>query len=200
MKRILLVDSSPRGDQSTTRKLSNAIVKKIEEKYPNSSVIHRDLTLNPLPHLDPCHLSAFFNSPEQHTDDDKRAIKDSNDLIRDLIHSDIVVIGIPMWNFSIPSVLKAWIDHLARAGRTFRYTDKGPEGLVTGKQVYLAIGSGGIYSEGPAKSMDFVEPYMRTALSFLGMKDVSVVRVEGVAIPNVKEHAMEKAIASIQIH
>jgi FMN-dependent NADH-azoreductase len=199
MKKILLIDSSPRGEMSYTRKLSQAVIEKIKKKYPNSTVIHRDLTTSPLPHVDPFHLNAFFNSPEQHTEDDKRAIRDSNEIIRDLLHSDTLVIGIPMWNFSIPSVLKAWIDHLARAGKTFRYTPSGPEGLVTGKKVYLAIGSGGVYSEGPAKNMDFVEPYMRAILGFLGMKDVSVIRVEGVAMPDLQDKALDKAVASIEI-
>jgi FMN-dependent NADH-azoreductase len=104
-----------------------------------------------------------------------------------------------VYNFSIPSVLKAWFDHLARAGKTFKYTANGPEGLVKGKKIYLAIASGAIFSEGEMKSYDFVEPYLRVVLGFLGMTDVTTIRVEGVAIPGLKETALERAVASIAI-
>jgi FMN-dependent NADH-azoreductase len=104
-----------------------------------------------------------------------------------------------MYNFSIPSTLKAWLDHIVRPGLTFSYSEKGPEGLVKGKKVYLILSTGGIYSEGPMKPHDFVEPYLRFMLGFIGLTDITVFRVEGLAIPGIKETAMEKAIAGISL-
>ena len=103
-----------------------------------------------------------------------------------------------MYNFGIPSTLKAWIDHIVRAGVTFRYSDGFPEGLIKNKKVYLAISSGGVYSEGPMKSYDFTEPYLRTALGFIGLTDITVFRVEGTFVPGVKETALPKAIDSVK--
>jgi FMN-dependent NADH-azoreductase len=114
--------------------------------------------------------------------------------------ADAVVLGVPIYNFAIPSALKTWIDHVARVGRTFKYGAHGsPEGLVKGKKVYLAVASGGIYSEGPMKAFDFAEPYLKAVLGFLGMTDIRTFRAEGTAIPNIKETALAKAIESVRI-
>ncbi len=110
--------------------------------------------------------------------------------------ADTIVIGAPRYNFGIPSTLKAWVDHIARAGVTFRYT---AEGLVKGKKVYVAMSSGGIYSEGPTAGYDFVAPYLKAVLGFLGMTDVTVVRAEGTAFPNLQPTALEKGLASADI-
>ena len=104
-----------------------------------------------------------------------------------------------MYNFGIPSTLKSWIDHLARAGMTFQYTADGPQGLVNGKKVYVAMASGGIYSEGPTVSHDFVAPYLKAVLGFLGMTDVTVVRAEGVAMPAVRDSAVAKALSNFSV-
>jgi FMN-dependent NADH-azoreductase len=109
------------------------------------------------------------------------------------------VIGAPLYNFTIHSALKAWIDHITRAGVTFGYGESGPIGLVTGKKVYVAMSSGGVYSEGPSTANDFVAPYLKAFLGFLGMKDVTVFRAEGLKVPGIKEHALEKAMDSIAI-
>lgn len=111
----------------------------------------------------------------------------------------MIVIGVPMYNFGIHSTLKAWIDHIARSGQTFRYTDKGPEGLIKNKKVYLAISSGGVYSEGPMKAFDFTESYLRTTLGFLGMTNIASFRVEGLAMPDLKETALDKALQNIEV-
>lgn len=199
MKKVLVIEASPRGNQSATRQVAQAIVERIKTKYKEVAVKTRDLSANPLPHLDPARLSAFYSDPKDHTENDKRAIKDSDDAIAELFEADTIVISAPMWNFSVPSVLKSWIDHVSRAQKTFRYSASGPEGLLTGKKVYLSIASGGIYSDGPMKAMDFVDPYLRAVFSFLGMKDVTTVRAEGLGIPGVQENATQKAIASISI-
>jgi FMN-dependent NADH-azoreductase len=199
MTKILLIDSSPRRNASFSRKLSRAIVEKLKAKDPTSSVSTRDLTLRPMPHLEEAHLAAFFAPAEKHTAEDKRAIQYSDEAIAEILHADVIVLGVPMYNFGIPSVLKAWIDHLARAGKTFKYSEKGPEGLVKGKKLYLAIATGGVYSEGAMKAYDFTEPYLRTVFGFLGMTDVTTFRVEGVAVPGAQDAALEKAIGLIKI-
>src|SRR5690606_13185688 len=112
--------------------------------------------------------------------------------------ADIIVIGVPMYNFSIHSTLKAWIDHIMRAGVTFKYTEDGPVGLLGNKKVYLAIASGGVYS-GDRKQFDFTEPYLRAALGFIGITDITTYRVEGVAIPGIQEDAYSKAIEAIAV-
>ncbi len=124
-------------------------------------------------------------------------IKQSDEAVREILDADIIVINAPMWNFSVPSALKAWIDHISRSGVTFTYSDKGPVGSVKGKKVYVVIASGGIYSEGPSKAVDFVEPYLKSVLGFLGMTDLTTYRVEGLSIPGVMETAFQKAVDSI---
>jgi FMN-dependent NADH-azoreductase len=104
-----------------------------------------------------------------------------------------------MYNFGIASTLKSWIDHIARANKTFRYSEKGPEGLVKNKKVYLAISTGGVYSDGPMKAYDFTEPYLRAVLGFMGMTNLTAYRVEGVNMPALKESALQKAIDSIAL-
>ena len=114
--------------------------------------------------------------------------------------ADIIVIGAPLYNFSIHSSLKAWIDHIVRAGITFKYDENGANGLVTGKKVYVAFSSGGIYSEGPWKPFDFVEPYLKHILGFIGLTDITIFRVEGTNIPVVQDTALEKGISSIHLN
>jgi len=199
MKNILVIESSVTGGTSHSRKLTHEIVEKLTAQHADANVKIYDLVEKSAPHLDPTLLAAFFTPPEKQTDAHKQMLAYSEEAIADLMNADVIVIGAPMYNFSIPSVLKAWIDNIARAGRTFRYSEHGPEGLVKGKKVFLAVASGGIYSEGMMKPMDFVEPYLRAVFSFLGMTDVTTIRVEGVAIPDVKETAFEKAVQSLKI-
>lgn len=197
MKNILVVESSQSGEASFSRKLTREIVGRLIEKNPGIEVRTHDLAAKPFPHLTGAHLGAFFTAPDKHTDAQKQLVSHSEEAIADIMAADAIVIGVSMYNLSIPSVLKAWIDHVSRAGRTFRYGANGPEGLVKGKKVYLAIASGGVYSQGPSKSYDFSEPYLRAALGFLGMTDVTVFRVEGVAIPGLKETALDRAFESV---
>jgi len=199
MAKILNIISSPRGAASNSIKLANAIVDKLREKDPAAAVETKDLTSSPFPHLEEAHLNAFFTPIEHHTEANKEAIRHSDEAIKEIMNADILVIGAPMYNFGIPSVLKAWFDHVGRAGITFKYTANGPEGLVTGKKAYIAVTTGGIYSSGDAMAADFVTPYIKTFLGFIGITDVTVVRAEGFAIPGVQETALEKAIDSIAI-
>jgi FMN-dependent NADH-azoreductase len=194
MKKILNITSSATGENSFSGKLSTAIVEKLQLKYPDSSLQKLNLGKNPLPHLDEVHLAAFFTPENLQTEDDKEVIKISSDAIKETMEADIIVISVPLYNFGIPSTLKSWIDHIARAGITFTYTENGPEGLIKNKKVYLAIASGGIYSEGPMKPFDFTEVYLRAVLGFLGMTDITVFRVEGTVIPEIKDMAVTKAL------
>jgi len=197
--KILHLISSPRGEASFSIKLGNAIVGKLQAANADSTVNVHSLVKAPFPHLEESHLNSFFTPVESRTSEMLEAVKHSDQAIAELQDADAIVIGVPMYNFSIHSTLKAWIDHIARAGITFRYTENGPEGLVKGKKVYLAISTGGIYSEGAMKSYDFTEPYLRAVLGFLGMTDITAYRVEGVNMPQYKDNALEKGISSIEI-
>lgn len=197
MKRILHLISSPRGSESLSIKLAEATISKIQERYPDSEVDTVDLIKTHVPHLDTAHLRSFYTPAETLTPEDQDAIRYSDHAISQLLAADVIVIGAPLYNFGIHSSLKAWIDHIARAGKTFSYGEKGPEGLVKNKKVYIAMSSGGVYSEGPYKTNDFVSSYLTTVLGFLGMTDLTVFRVEGINIPGLKEGALDRAIESI---
>lgn len=200
MKKILHLKSSLMGDASYSIKLGNAIVEKIQKKYPNTTVEELDLVESEIPYLTPAVLRTLFIPTEQLTEEDKKRSSLSNDLVKQLLNADIIVIGAPLINFTIHSSLKSWIDHITRAGITFGYDQDGrPIGMVTGKKVYVAMASGGVYSEGPGKANDFVVPYLRAFLGFLGMTDLTIFRAEGLKVPGIKETAMQKAIESISI-
>lgn len=196
--KILHLTSSPRGEASMSIKLGNAVVEKLKEENPDSTLIVHDLANTPFPHLEEVHLASFFTPAENFTPELTDAIKHSDEAIAELKAADVIVIGVPMYNFGISSTLKAWIDHIARAGQTFRYTEKGPEGLIKDKKIYLAIATGGVYSQGPATAYDFTEPYLRHTLGFLGMTDITVFRVEGLALADVKENALSKALQQVE--
>lgn len=199
MKKILNIVSSPRGAASNSIQLADALIGKLKAANPGSTVTEKNLGNAGFPHLEEAHIAAFYTPQEQRSPANIEAIRHSDEAIQQLFDADIIVIGAPMYNFSIPSSLKAWIDHISRAGVTFSYGANGPEGLVKGKKIYLVISTGGIYTEGVMKGYDFIEPYLKSLLSFLGMSDITVVRVEGVSIPGVQDTAMEKAISSISL-
>ncbi|MGF7080969.1 FMN-dependent NADH-azoreductase [Mucilaginibacter sp. UYCu711] len=199
MKRILYLTSSIQGSQSYSIKLGNAIVEKAKEKYPDSTVEEVNLVDLEIPHLNPDILRSMFTPGDQLTAKEKESLRYSDSAVKQLLAADIIVIGAPLYNFTIHTALKAWIDHITRAGVTFGYSENGPIGLVTGKKVYVAMSSGGVYSEGPGKANDFVAPYLKAFLGFLGMTDLVVFRAEGLKIPVIKEHALDRAIDSIVI-
>ncbi|HEX8268472.1 MAG TPA: NAD(P)H-dependent oxidoreductase [Flavobacterium sp.] len=200
MKRILHLKSSLLGSDSHSIRLGNAIVDQIVQKYPDSTCEELDLIESEIPHLTPVALHSMF-SPAENLPEEQSAISSLSDiLVAQLLQADIIVMGAPLINFTIPSQLKAWIDHVTRPGKTFSYgADGRPAGLVVNKKIYIAMASGGVYSEGPGKANDFVVPYLQAFLGFLGMTDISVFRAEGLKVPGIKEHAMEKAIGSIVI-
>jgi FMN-dependent NADH-azoreductase len=200
MKHILHLKSSLQGAASYSIKLGHAIVEKIQDKYPGSTMEELNLVDMDIPHLTPNTLRTLFTPAEQLTEQDKQSNGLSDELVEQLLAADIIVIGAPLINFTIHTSLKAWIDHVTRPRKTFSYGEDGrPIGLVTGKKIYIAMSSGGVYSEGPGKANDFVAPYLTAFLGFLGMTDLTVIRAEGLKVPGIKEVAMGKAIDSILI-
>ena len=193
MNNILLVQSSPRGTASLSQKVARAIVDDLQSRYPHANIVVRDLSQNPPPHVGLDFITGGYAPPEKRTPDQAKAIAVSDALIDELLAADVIVLAAPMHNFGLPSTLKAWIDHVARAGRTFSYGSNGPEGLVKGKRAILVLARGGVYSNGPAKAFDFQEPYLRSVLGFIGITDVSVVHVEGVGQSTI---GPEKAVAA----
>jgi FMN-dependent NADH-azoreductase len=199
MKKVLSIISSPRGTASYSIQLAQALLDQIVAVYPGSTVQTTDLVKLDFPHLEEAHLTAFFTPADQRNQKDKEAIRHSDEAIKEIKEADILIIGAPMYNFGIPSTLKAWLDHIIRPGLTFSHSEKGVEGLIKGKKAYIVLASGGIFSEGPMKPNDFVEPYLRFILGFIGITDITTFRVEGSAIPGLKETALEKAIAGITL-
>lgn len=192
MTRILHVNSSVRHADSISRKVTAEFLNKWQAKEPNTVIVERDLAANPLPHLTEQTLGAFFTAPEKRTAEQAKIAKLSESLVQELFDADVIVIGAPMYNFSITSGLKAWIDHVARAGITFKYGESGPVGLLTGKKVYIFTSRGGIYSHGPAAVLDFHGTYLRAVLGFIGLTDVTFIHSEGLSMG---EASLEKALA-----
>jgi FMN-dependent NADH-azoreductase len=182
MANVLYINSSVRSSGSLSRQLSAEFVAKWQANHPGDTIVERDLAANPVPHLTEEMLGAFFTAPEQRSAAQAETVQLSDELVDEVLAADVIVIGAPMYNFSVPSGLKAYIDHIARAGRTFKYTETGPVGLVTGKKVYVFTASGGVYSEGPAAGYDFLATYLKAVLGFLGLADISFIRAEGVAL------------------
>jgi FMN-dependent NADH-azoreductase len=187
MSNVLLIHSSVFGENSQSLGLARDFLK----RYPHRSVVERALTPQTMPHLDGATFAAMGNPTGAAL---------SDELIAELEAADTIVLAVPMYNFSIPSTLKAWIDHVARRGRTFRYTEKGPEGLLKDKKVFVLVARGGLYSKGaPAAAFDFQEPYLRTVLGFLGLTDATFVHLEGLAMgPEAANANRDKALAEIE--
>jgi FMN-dependent NADH-azoreductase len=193
------IDSSVLGENSVSRALSAGIVARLVELHPGLEVNYLDLAANAPGHLSPKHLGARFGFDPT----DAAVLADiaiGDEYIRTLFESDILVIGVPMYNFGLPTQLKAWVDRLLVAGRTFRYTAEGlPESLVPkGKKVFLASARGGIYTPpNPAAALEHQESHLTALLGFIGLTDVTVIRAEGVAVPEVKPAAVASAHAEI---
>jgi len=177
---ILHVDASASdGETSHTRRLTRELIDRLKAANPDAVVTYRDVVADPLPHVDMTIRHAWL--PEN-SDDATYAetLGRSKPLVDEIKAADVVVIGSPMYNFSVPSTLKAWIDHVSIAGQTFRYTAEGPRGLLKGK-AYLVLSSGGIYSQGPFAANDHLATYLEAILRFLGIADIEVIRAEGIA-------------------
>lgn len=188
--RILQINASARSAGSNSTRLADGIVARLLAKHPEALVELRDLARDPHPVIDEAALGALFTPAEQRTPAQAARVALDDALIAQLQAADVVVLGVPMYNLNAPVQFKTWIDAIARAGVTFRYTEKGPEGLVKGKKVYVALARGGIYRDTP---IDAQVPYLKNVLGFLGMTDVEFIYAEGLAMG---ADAVEKAFAS----
>ena len=183
MPTLLHISVSPRGSYSISRRLSDAAVETWRRRNPGGRVIERDLAKTQLTFVDLDWITGAFTPPEQHNESHKKALALSEELVSELVEADEIILGTPMYNFAIPAALKAWIDHVVRAGKTFRYTPAGkPEGLLDGKnkKVLAIIASGGSYVEGSGLSaLDYEVPYLRFMFGFMGITDVRFMQAGG---------------------
>lgn len=196
MTTLLQIKASISHDQGLSSQLANNFVAAYRKSHPHAKVLVREVaSAEPVPHLNGERFGAFIAKPEARTDAQHAVVAYSDALIDELKRADIVVIGLPMYNFGVPSQLKAYFDHIARAGVTFKYTATGPVGLLTGKKVYVFAARGGLYAGSP---LDTQTGYVRDFLAFLGMRDVQFVYAEGLAVsPESREAGLAKAAAEI---
>src|SRR5258706_3304265 len=187
---ILQINSSIFSEGGQSSRLADQLVERLRGQNPGASLTVRDLAREPVPHLDAQRFQAFLEKPESRNDLQKAVVAYSDGLIAQLRRADVIVLGLPMYNFGVPSQLKAWFDHIARAGLTFKYTEKGAVGLLTGKKAYIAAARGGLYAGTPA---DTQSAYVKSFLAFLGIGDVEFVYAEGLAI---SAESREKSLAA----
>ncbi len=177
---ILIVSSSAQGDASVSNRLATHFTAQLEAAHPGSRVTVRDVGRHPLPHLAEDTIVGIRGDAQSQAEHATRQISD--DLLTEVREADLVVIASPMYNFGISSTLKTWFDYVLRAGVTFKYTEAGPLGLLTGKRAIVILSRGGLYREGPAKAFDSQEPHLRTLLGFIGITDVTFIRAERLAM------------------
>jgi FMN-dependent NADH-azoreductase len=194
MKTLLHVKSSLFGDQGQSAQLAGSFISRWSEKNPEGSVIERDLAADPVPHLDGFRMGAL-NTPEaDRTPEQQAVVALADQLLAEVKSADVIVIGLPMYNFSVPSQLKSWFDHLARAGVTFQYTATGVEGLIEDRPVYLISTRGGVYGD---EGSNMQISYVKQLLSFMGLNNQQLVVAEGLALDDQREAALEKARAAL---
>jgi FMN-dependent NADH-azoreductase len=181
---ILQIKSSLFGDDGQSSRLANEFVAALLERNPGAELVVRDLVRDPVPHFDPSRLAAL--GAKEATPEQRAVVAYSDALVAELRRADVLVLGLPMYNFGVPSQLKAWYDHVARAGITFRYTANGPEGLLTGKKAYIFAARGGEYAAG---GNDWQARFVRVILGFIGITDVEFVLAEGLAISEARKQA-----------
>jgi FMN-dependent NADH-azoreductase len=200
MKQMLMIEISPRGLDSASRAVADTLAARLCSLYPSAQLVRRDLATEPLPHLDGTTLRAISTKDPDEAARLHEAARLSDALTDELLASDLLVTATPMWNFGIPSALKAWIDLVVRPGRTFQYAEGGVRGLAKDKRAILVLASGGVFTDGPWQSWDYVEPYLRQILGFIGVTDVQTVRAQGMNIPALAPDAVpgaQKAVAEL---
>ncbi len=193
---ILVVSSSANGDASVSNGLVARFVDSVRETNPAAHVVLRDVGTNPLPHLTSATVAAIKGEPATPAELEARTLSDA--LIAELQQADLILIASPMYNFGMSSTLKAWFDHVLRAGVTFRYTENGPEGLLKGKRTVVIESRAGFYSEGAGSAMDGQEPHIRILLGFMGLDEVTWIRAEKLAFgPEAAEQAIGEAAEAL---
>jgi FMN-dependent NADH-azoreductase len=195
MNTLLQINASIHGVNGQSTQLANRFVAAWRARNPRAHIVHRDLALNPVPHLTAERFAAFLTPPEKRDAAQQDVAQYSDTLIDELKRADVIVLGLPMYNFGLPSQLKAYFDHIARVGHTFRYTAQGPVGLLGDKKVYVFAARGGLYAGG---ALDTQTPYVRDFLRFLGLTDVEFVYAEGLAVgEEQRESSLNSARAQI---
>jgi len=196
MKKLLQINASLFSGNGQSSTMSNQFVAGWREAHPDGEVTLRDLGADPVPHLTAQRFGALIAKPEERNAEQQVVVDFSDALIDEIRNADVIALGLPMYNFGIPSALKAYFDHIARAGVTFRYTEKGPVGLLTGKKVYVFAARGGLYAGSP---LDTQSGYVRDFLRFIGIDDVEFVYAEGLNMGDAsKQAALNNAQAAIQ--
>ncbi|MGY3211852.1 FMN-dependent NADH-azoreductase [Mucilaginibacter sp. HD30] len=198
MKNILMVTSSASGENSNSNWLASLLVEKLSAGYEDLAITARAVGTDPLPYLNAGMVNAIFLPEDLHSETHRASLQLSSSLIAELMSAEVIIIGLPMYNFGIPAALKSWLDHIVRPGKTFNYTEKGVEGLVRGKSVLLAISTGGNYTDGPLQAFDFTESYLVSVLNFIGINDIKTFRIEGTAIPGGITTARAKAEQQVE--
>ncbi len=180
MPSLLKLDVSPRGDASYSRQLGQTFLQSWQAKHPDSTVVTRDLAKSQPTYVDVQWIGGAYTPPDQHTAEHKAALKLSGEIVAEVQAADTILITTPMYNFQVPAVLKAWIDHLVRVGITVNYTDKGPVGTLTGKKVIVIVASAGAYEKGThSENYDMLTPYLKHVLGFTGLTDVTFLSAGG---------------------
>ncbi len=180
MPTLLKIDVSPRGDNSISRKLGQQFAQQWQQSHSGGSIVTRDLATSTLPYVDLPWIAGAYTPPDKHTAEHKEALKVSDELIAELLAADEILISTPMYNFAVPAVLKAWIDHIVRNNVTFAVGPEGYKGLVNGKKATVIVASGGVYTAGaPAESYNAETPYLRLVLGFIGITDITFVLAGG---------------------
>ncbi|WP_426414910.1 FMN-dependent NADH-azoreductase [Aestuariirhabdus sp. LZHN29] len=193
MSNVLVINSSLRREGANSTNLTETFLRQWREQNPQDHIVQRDMATDPIPHLDEAVVGAFFTPAEQRDDQQQALVKRSDELVRELQESDVLVLGVPMYNFGIPSTLKSWIDHIARAGLTFTYTEQGPKGLLEGKRAYVLAARGGHYQ---GTSKDTQTSYLKDVLAFIGITDVHFVYAEGL---NMGGESFSEAISGAEL-
>lgn len=176
MANVLVIESSARQQGSVSRQLTEQFIANWQAAHPADQIKVRDLAVDQVPHLDANLLGGWMTPAAQQSEAEQAALARSNLLTDELLNADVLVLAAPMYNFAIPSTLKAWLDHVLRAGVTFKYTETGPQGLLSGKRAFVLTARGGVYAGGPA---DHQEPYLRQVMGFIGINDVTFIHAEG---------------------
>ena len=196
MTKLLVVETSPRGDYSISRNMTRRFVADWQAAHPDGEVIDRDLMETDLPFVTAPWLQAYFTPPEQHSPEMKKALRLSDELVGEVLAADHVVIATPVYNYNVPAALKAWIDHIVRKGLTLGVDGSG---LVTGKKATVLLASGGVYTEGsPIRNRDIATQYLRLILGVIGITDVTVVAGGGAKVVDMGEQTMAGFIASVE--
>jgi FMN-dependent NADH-azoreductase len=195
MSRVLIIESSARQQDSVSRQLTQQFTRQWQVAHPDDQLTVRDLGKDPVPHLDSTLLGGWMKPAEDRSTTEQAALERSDVLTDELVAADVLVLAAPMYNFAIPSTLKAWLDHVLRAGVTFKYGETGPQGLLVGKRAIVLTARGGIYA---GSAMDHQEPYLRQVLAFIGIHDVTFIHAEGLNMGgDFVEKGMKQAVEKL---